>query len=387
MRVLHTVEFYRPSVGGAQEVVNQISTELVRRGHDVTVATSNLPDRASGTIDGVRIEGFSISGSAKSGYTGETERYKRFLIDGNFDVMMNYAAQQWATDLAFSVLDKLPYRKVLAPCGFSALYDRGYAEYFRELPAIMRRYDRLVFHSDEYRDVEFAKQHGITDYARIPNGAAAAEFARPASDFRRRHGIRAERPMLLTVGSHTGLKGHGLVIEAFRRAKIGPSTLVIIGDGRGKAGCFNEYTRAAGRTNLFSFGRKRVILLSPPRAATVAAFHAADLFLFASNLECSPVVLFEAAASRTPFVSSAAGNASEIATWTHSGILLPTSRTGDGTVDVSANSMSRAIERLLRDPAELRALAEAGHAAWKRSFTWEGVAAQYERLYESVLGR
>lgn len=140
----------------------------------------------------------------------------RFLIDGKFDVMMNYAAQQWATDLAFSVLDKLPYRRVLAPCGFSGLHDRSYAGYFREMPAVLRRYDRLVFHSTDYRDAVFAKEHGATNSVTIPNGASAAEFDQPASEFRRRHGVPADRPMLLTVGSHTGVKGHEAAIAAAR---------------------------------------------------------------------------------------------------------------------------------------------------------------------------
>jgi glycosyltransferase involved in cell wall biosynthesis len=384
VRILHTVEFYRPSVGGAQEVVKQISEELVRRGHEVTVATSNLPTRASGNVAGVRIEGFSISGNATSGFAGETARYTQFLIDGNFDVMMNYAAQQWATDLAFSVLDKVPYPKVLAPCGFSALHDRSYADYFRAMPDVLRRYDRLVFHSNDYRDAAFARRHGVTNSVTIPNGASATEFDQPRSEFRRRHGIPADRPMLLTVGSHTGAKGHDAAIAAFREAKIGPATLVVIGDERENAGCFRKCSRASRHASLFSLGRKRVVLLAPPRAETVAAFQAADLFLFPSNLECSPIVLFEAAASRTPFVASSAGNASEIARWTGAGLVVPTSRKNDGTVAVAVPAMARAIERLIHDSVERRRLADAGYAAWKRSFTWEAIATQYERVYEAA---
>ena len=40
MKILHTVEYYAPSVGGAQEVVRQISERMVQRGHQVTVATT-----------------------------------------------------------------------------------------------------------------------------------------------------------------------------------------------------------------------------------------------------------------------------------------------------------------------------------------------------------
>ncbi len=45
MRILHTVEFYHPSIRGAQEVVRQFSERLVTLGHDVTVVTTKLPER------------------------------------------------------------------------------------------------------------------------------------------------------------------------------------------------------------------------------------------------------------------------------------------------------------------------------------------------------
>src|SRR6266852_226466 len=109
MKILHTVEFYAPSKGGAQEVVRQISEELVKRGHEVTVATKKLAARENVSLNGVRIKEFAISGNSVRGCTGEIGRYQEFLRAGDFDVMMNYAAQQWATDLVYPMLDQLPY--------------------------------------------------------------------------------------------------------------------------------------------------------------------------------------------------------------------------------------------------------------------------------------
>jgi glycogen synthase len=37
MKILHTVEFYSPSTGGAQEVVKQLSERMAEKGHVVTV--------------------------------------------------------------------------------------------------------------------------------------------------------------------------------------------------------------------------------------------------------------------------------------------------------------------------------------------------------------
>ncbi|HEY2385122.1 MAG TPA: glycosyltransferase family 4 protein [Terriglobia bacterium] len=381
MKILHTVEFYSPSVGGAQEVVRRISEQLVRRGHEVTVATKHLPERTSTNINGVEVAGFAISGNQTRGYQGATDPYLRFLTGSKFDVMMNYAAQQWATDLAYGVLPEIPCRKVMAPCGFSGLFNPEYRSYFEELPAILRNYDRLIFHSNSGRDVDFARQHGIQSRTLIPNGASSIEFSSPDPGFRKKYKIPDGQPLLLTVGSHTGAKGHAVVMEAFRRARIGPATLVIVGNTFGSAGCLPRCRFQAQLVRLSTFGQKRVLLLDPPRTDVLAAYAAADLFVFGSNVECSPIVLFEAAASKTPFLSTACGNAQEIAEWTDSGVILPTRRNSDGSVQTNAAAAARGIEDLFADRRRLDKLAKTGYDAWSNRFTWEKIALEYERLY------
>lgn len=386
MRILHTVEFYSPSLGGAQEVIKQVSEQLVKRGHEVTVATRKLPNRTSHNINGVNVEEFDISGNEVYGFTGETDRYKEFLLRGNFDLMMNYAAQQWATDLVFPLLDSIPYRKIITPCGFSGLFDALFANYFKKMPEILKKYDRLIFHSDCYRDIDFARKHGVINYTVIPNGALEEEFSQEDVPFRRQYGIPEDVPMLLTVGSHTGEKGHRLVMKAFSRANIGRSVLVIIGNLLPNTlGCLPNCKKQARLVRLLSIGRKQVLLLNPPRPEVIAAYHAADLFIFGSNIECSPLVLFEAMASRTPFITVACGNAEEIANWGRGGVVVPTVSKPEGRVDTDPNIMAKAIEDLINNPEEKHRLAKAGYAAWKDRFTWEKIALEYERVYKAAI--
>src|SRR3954451_17170306 len=176
LRILHCVEFYHPSPGGAQAVVRQVSRELVGRGHEVTVATTRLPHRSETELDGARIEEFEVSGNAVHGLTGEVERYRSFVIEGGFDVVMTYAAQQWTTDTLLAVLGRIEGRKVLAPCGFSGLEDPAYAGYYSDLPARLAEFDELIFHSGTYQDIEFARRHGLDNLTVVPNGASRAEF-------------------------------------------------------------------------------------------------------------------------------------------------------------------------------------------------------------------
>ena len=383
MNILHTVEFYSPRVGGAQEVVKQLSERLVKRGHQVTVATTRVPERTGLDINGVRLVEFAISGNEVRGYQGETERYQQFLVQGNFDVMLNYAAQQWTADLVFPLLTRLPYPAILAPCGFSGIYHPDFRDYFRKMPDVLRRYAGLVLHSSTYRDARFIEPLHLDNCTFIPNGAAEEEFGLADSTFRQRYAI-PEGPLLLTVGSHTRHKGHQLSIEAFRRARIGRASLVVIGNRAVRLGCLPICQAQAAFTRFSTLGRKTGFLLDPPRPDVVAAFQAADLFVFGSNIECSPLVLFEAMASKTPFISVACGNAAEIAAWGGSGVIVPTLTRLDGLVDARVGDFTRAIERLWHDPDKRASMAQSGYSAWQQRFTWEKVVTQYEQLYSRV---
>ena len=135
MRILLTVEFYKPDIGGAQKVVEDIAVGLSRKGHNVTVATTYIREREFSELDGVKIEQFNIKGNLARGISGESremERYKNLLTNGGFDLIFNYAAQSWPTDLAFSVLDKITASKILAPVGYSKLTSSEYSKYFNE---------------------------------------------------------------------------------------------------------------------------------------------------------------------------------------------------------------------------------------------------------------
>lgn len=384
MRILHTVEFYSPSKGGAQEVIKQISEHLVRLGHSVTVATSALPSRSEKTIAGVQIQEFQISGNVVQGYRGEIERYQDYLLHGNFDVMLNYAAQQWAADLVFPLLDRLPYAHILVPCGFSGLFYSAYAPYFEKMPQILSQYDRLIFHASHYRDIDFARRHGLQQLEIIPNGASQEEFGREQPSFRKAYGIPDDIPLLLTVGSHTGSKGHKATIEAFRRARTGPAVLVIIGNVLGANSCISDCRWRSRWVNLNPFNQKRILLLDPFRDEVIAAYQAADLFVFASKIEYSPLVLFEAMASRTPFISTACGNAEEIVEWGGSGRIVETRPLPYGRVDVEPGKLAAGIEDLLANTAELEQMADAGYRAWQDRFTWEKITREYERLYHQA---
>jgi glycosyltransferase involved in cell wall biosynthesis len=400
---------------------------MVQAGHDVTVATSSLAGRESNTYCKVTIQSFAVAGNLVNGMTGEVDAYRRFLIESDFDVLFVYAAQQWTFDALWEVLADLPMRKVVVPCGYSGLLNPAYQRYFEKLPAILEQFDAIVYHAKNYRDYEFGQRNGLEDRAVvIPNGADDQEFSvEPDLNFRHRMGIPENALMLLTVGSLNGAKGHLEITQAFEQLDLQGRSAVLLLNGNQmprqpggstvgeriskivsyirtnspiriaktaarvllsvmgfRFGYFAYLERCVGRIN----GRqdRKVILCDLERRDLVQAYLAADMFVFASNIEYSPLVLYEACAAGLPFLSVSAGNAAEIAAWTGGGETIAVAPDNDGMVKVSPTEFAAAIGRLLADQSRRLALGESGRKAWQTRFNWEVLSREYLQLFERV---
>ena len=154
------------------------------------MATTQLPG-AVNEWNGVQIEHFAVSGNAVRGIVGEAERYRDFVLNFPADAILIKAAQQWTFDALFPVFGRIKTRKILIPCGFSGFYEPSSTKIILNTCRIFAQFDRLIFYSNHYRDIEFCRAHGLTKLSFIPNGASELEF-RPqevAPDFRRRLGI------------------------------------------------------------------------------------------------------------------------------------------------------------------------------------------------------
>lgn len=367
MKILHTVEFYEPSKGGAQEVVRQLSERLAKRGHDVTVATSVHHNRSFNRLNGVRIVSFGISGNAVKGIRSDGAVYQQFLIDSEFDIILNYASQTWTTDLTFPILDHIKAKKIIAPLGYSRLHSPRYRKYFAELPPYLKKYDAIVYTSAQYQDKQFGDEHGVNGRAVIiPNGASEEEFDSGMGGFRKKYGIDTKY-MFLNVSNHYFDKGHRMVLDAFKRVNSEDCTLVIIGERPSRHGWYSCYPFCA----LSALRDRRIrILQKISREDVVNAYLEADLFLFGSKIECAPLVMYEAFASKTPFVTTNVGNVMD-----HNKMVKIIS---------TAREMSHELEQFIVDPTALNTRGERAFWEFMGHHTWERLSEQYEKLYVSI---
>ena len=426
--------------------MRQIAIRLVGRGHQVTVATSHLPERESRNMNGVRIAEFKVEGNLVRGMSGEVDAYRDYVLKGEYELFMVKAAQQWTFDALTPVLDRITKPKLFVPCGFSGLLLPEYAAYFSKMPEWLRKWDRLIFYATDYRDINFAREHGLTRLSIIPNGADEREFDVPLDPkFRERMGIPENACLILTVGSLTGLKGHLELAKAFELSDFGgrPAFVILNGNvprpdvswrqgstlfskrldklplgrriARAKAmyrdgGLPRVVKRAVGpvlrttglRTLLVRVGLaaellddvvgrinskpgRRALVADLPRADLVQAYLNSDLFAFASKIEYSPLVLYEAAAAGLPFLSVPVGNAREIAEWTKGGVICPASLDDQGYTQVDVAEFARHISSLANDAERLAQLGAQGRRNWERRFTWDKISRMYEDAFEQCI--
>lgn len=412
LKILHVVESYYPHRSGMQEVVQQLSERIVRRGHTVDVATSKSSGRAD-IVNGVKIHEFNVSGNSVYGFRfGETLKYQQFLLDGEYDVVTFFAAQQWSFDLALPILGRIKGKKVFVPTGFSGLYWPDFQNYFAKLEDPIKSFDAVVCLSHDYRDTLFAKNNGASKISVIPNGSDIEEFARtPDQNVRAKYSIGKKSKIVLSVGSHTGVKGHSEMIDAFSIANLRNSSLVLIGNGnagcrrschikarlvnalpglqfsRGKkrllSSALKSFLKLTWLTNLFA--QKKIFVLDCPRSEIISFYKQSRMFFFLSNIEASPVVIFEALTAGLPVLASDVGNITEIISWYGGrGKTIETCQVG-GIFKVNVDRACTELERMLSNEDLFRRAQTENFTISSARFNWQSISQEYESLYLSLL--
>jgi glycosyltransferase involved in cell wall biosynthesis len=190
----------------------------------------------------------------------------------------------------------------------------------------------------------------------VPDSGLAA-VAR--ADLRRELGLPLDRPLLVSIGRLTPVKGFDVALRAL--VGVPDATLVIVGEGEQRA-ALNELAAPYGDRVCF-VGRQ-------PQEMALRYLRAADVFVLSSHTEGLSHVLLEAIAVGTPAVATRVGGNPEILTNGVNGLLVPPD---------NPPALAAAVCRLLDDPAYAAALAEAG---LRRStdFSWDTVVQRTEAL-------
>lgn len=368
MNILFTVEFYYPHLGGAESVVQHIAESMARKGHNVIVATSVCQERTSVFLNNVYIKEFDIKGNQVKGIRGQIEEYRTYLKRAEFDILVNYAAQTWATDLTLKILDFIDAKKVIIPCGYSGMTiptkKIPYFFYYKHLHKYLKKYQHIIYHTNTGKDKKYGEKYKLNHWTTIPNGVCIEEFKSTNLDFKKKYSIQTNY-LIVSISNHYMIKNHAAMIRAVKQMYNIDFTFIIIGGGnRDGQSCYKRCKKMekklGGRLKLFN---------KLTREETVAALMQADLLLFSSKFEYFPIVLLEAMAAKTPFVSTDVGNARELA---------------GGIIINSTKEMSTAIENLLNNPERMKELGQNGYEQCILNYSWSTISNRYEALFEKL---
>jgi glycosyltransferase involved in cell wall biosynthesis len=191
----------------------------------------------------------------------------------------------------------------------------------------------------------------------------------------------------MTIGNYTGEKGHRELLKVVKRLPLPKVTLVSAGTATPGIGSYDMFKQGAERIiSSKKFAGKKVVMIDgTDRKAVRELLKCADIFVFLSNIEASPLVLFEANAAGVPFIATAAGNSAEISKWTGGGIIVKTRQLPNGRVVADTLDTVYKITFYGLNGIKRRALGRRGRASWQKKFTWQKLTEEYLELYGSLI--
>ena len=374
MRIAQVSPWFSPHFGGVESHVRSLSRELARRGHEVTVVTSQH-DRALSaeeTMDGFRV--VRVRPRFIFMQTPITPRMRGSLRALSADVVHAHSPPPLASHYAGAVASErgIPYVvtyhcDVELPSAFGSVVESIYR---RSLGAdTLRNANQVIVTTRTYA----ATSRAIWRYnpSVIPNAVDHRRF-RPDVDgsaVRSKLRIPPEVPIVLLVGRIVPHKGVEHFVEA---ARYVPDARFLVAGGGSSLDAMKRLALSMGVADRVRFlGR-----ISDDRLPEVYA--ACDVFVLpsVSRLEAFGIVALEAMSTGKPVIVADIPGVREI---------IEDGRDGLLTDPVNPRDLAEKIRRLLSDPKARQTMGARGREKVLESFSIERVTDRIEAVYRAIL--
>lgn len=401
MRILMLTQSYAPIVGGVERVVEDLSSELLRRGHEVGVATLRQPgEPADRADDGVKVHPLGTATYRLPGVRLDQERrHAPPLPDPETVLQLRQLIRRERPDVVHAhnwlIHSYLPLDRRSGPALALSMHDYGLicatkrflnkgapcsgpgmakciscaggfyspAQGFGIALSTRLSERRVRRHVDVLLPVSTAVRDlcrvGTDELHRvIPN--FIRELPPVSADPEARLAALPREPFILYFGDVTIDKGADLLVEAYR-SLADPPPLVLIGR------CFlPEVNAVPGVTALGTM----------PHPLAIEALRRALFTVVPSILpEAFGLVALETAAAGKPIVASDIGGLRDVVVDGETGLLV---------APADPQALRAALQRLLGDPALRQRMGDAArlHAA---GFGPDAVVPRFEEAYEAAL--
>jgi glycosyltransferase involved in cell wall biosynthesis len=399
LRILHVTPYSGDAwaYGGIPRLAATLARDLARRGHAVTVATTDASDETSRlrdgaatgrrfgawppaqTADGVVVRVFpNVSNHLAYHWQFFTPTgFRRFMRShaGDFDVAHLHACRNLPGEIAARHLAAAGVPFVIAPNGTAPLLERRRLakQAFDALTGLrgLRRAARVVAVSEAERVQLRAVGVPAASIALLPNPIDLEEFDAPIQPGRLR--IRCSLgpgPIVLFLGKLTPRKRVDLLVEAFARLDRPEATLVIAGNDMGSGPAIRAAVASHG---LGARVRFTGLLRGHERLEALAD---ADVVVYPSQHEIFGLVPLESLLAGSPVIVADDSGAGEVVRATGGGHVV---RAGD------ASALAVAINLVISDPDGWRADAARAAARVRELYGNDAVCDRLIELYRAIL--
>lgn len=365
-----------PTFGGSGVVATELGKAMAARGHEVHFFSYAPPARLDAFNEHIHLHEVEVSSYPLFKYPpydlALASRMAEVAEDADLDLVhVHYAIPHTvAALLARDILSPRALPVVTTLHGTDITVVGQDPSYARVTKYALRESDAVTSVSTYLKETTeklFGCDNGMVV---IPNFVDTERF-QPGYELNIRSCFaRAGERVLMHVSNFRPVKRALLAIEAFAHvAQMMPATLVMIGDGPDRPTC---EARAA------ALGLRDRIRFLGAQADVEHLLPAADVFLLPSEYESFGLAALEAMACGVVPVATRAGGLPEVIRDGVDGLLVP---------EEEIHEMGRITAALLEDPARCKEMGHAARAAATGQFGTEGIVAQYEDVYRSVLAQ
>ena len=381
MKILITTFTFLPNTDGVANVCLQHVNGFIANGHKVSIATGKNRDRDFNELKNMRfnVYEFDIYGGPNYNYKGEVEKYQKFLIESDFDIIFFQCLHSWNTDCAVPVLHQIKAKTVLVSHGYAGnilyslkgilrLFSWKRIKYRFKLKSILKKFDHIVFlaavkDKNRFLDHYLTDKYKLNSFSIIPNGTEYINYQKRGHNFRDKYNI-ISKYLIISVSKYYKLKNQLMSLKAYHKSKISDATLVFIGNNK------NKYSQKL-ENYCNKYKLENVLILEKiSKEDLIDAYYSADIFLFSSHTECQPLVILDAMGADLPFISTDAGCVDMFK---------------GGVVIKNVKEMAYQLRVMIKDNKYIKELGEAGKKDANSFYNWEYINIQYENLIKKLM--
>jgi len=390
LEILHFVNAFIPArgFGGTVTTSHEVSKRLVNRGHQVTIATTDMislhvrkPNlKRVEWVDGILVKRFPVHLRFHQYFF--TPNIIKEIIRESPDIVHGTGARNFQSDIGalFAYRNGIPF--VLS--GYGSLIYYGLGDTFSKalydgltLKLLIKMATRFIGQSGV--ECKAAMRYGIPKerIRLIPTGTDLNEFSngRP-EDLIEKYGVNRfdVDSIILFVGRINPIKGLEFLFKSFsqliRDRKFSRVLFLIVGEDQ------NYWSHLQSLQSFKEIKPHIVWVSNPTRRDIINAFHLADIFVLTSVFEHCPHVIHEAGACKLPVIATRVGGIPGVIKDGKTGLLVDYD---------NINQLLSRIKMLLTNEELRNRLGQALFEQTAKKYSWDVVTRKHEQLYKSII--